>query len=85
MEEPDPESGPTAGVMVSVGIAAVVSQAPHGDGKVSDIADPGTEGAASAAVSAAAKAASSSSERKKLAGRDLPKARRETAAAGERK
>ena len=49
MEEPDPDSGPTAGVMVSAGIPAAVSQAPHGDGKVSDIADPGTEGAASAA------------------------------------
>ena len=69
MEEPDPESGPTAGVIVSVGIAAEVSQAPQGDGKVSDIAEPGTEGGASAVVSAAARAASSSSERKKLSGR----------------
>ena len=28
MEEPDPDSGPTAGVMVSAGIPAAVSQAP---------------------------------------------------------
>ena len=69
VEEPDPDSGATAGVMVSAGVPAAVSQAPHGDGKVSDIADPGTEGAVSAAVSATARAASSSSERKKLAGR----------------
>ena len=62
MDEPEPDSGPA-------GTPSDVSQAPPGDGKVSDIADPGTEGAASAAVSAAARAASSSSEMKKLAGK----------------